>query len=262
MNHRRVLGATLLVCLLWASWVHPVHARRVRPFFEPTDIALEEPGTLALELQLGVARSDDAARLVMPDFELDLALWSFLELDIDGAYALAGSQDRPFAFSQAAPDTLWVALKTGFVDLRDEAHARAFAVGAQLGPKLPMPTTHGVGFEALLLVGTLLGPVHLVWNAGGFIDSAITGSTGRPSGIELGVDEELELSRRSKLVGSASYVHFVSNDPDQLLITAGAAWTPFEALELSVLAMVGALPGGDRYGLLLGVAPKFRLFGG
>jgi hypothetical protein len=256
--------ATLLVCLQWTCCVCPVQARRVRPMFEPTDIALEEPGTLALELQLGVARADDAGRLVIPDFELDLALWSFLELDIDGAYAIAGSQARPFAFSHAAPDTLWVAVKSGLLDLHDDADDRALALGAQLGPKLPMPTTHGVGFEGLVLVGTALGPLHLVWNAGGFIDSAVVGTAGRPVGIELGVDAELGLSANgsTKLIASASYVHFLSADSDQLLFTAGVSWAPVEALELSLLALVGVLSGGDRYGLLLGVSPKIRLFDG
>jgi hypothetical protein len=258
----RRTGLLLLVCVSWLVSPCPVEARRVRPMFEPTDIALEEPGTLALELQFGVARADDAGRLVMPDFELDFALWSFLELNIDGAYALAGSEGRTFGFSHPAPDTLWVALKTGFLDLRDEEHERAFALGAQLGPKLPVPTTHGVGFEGLMLVGTTFGALQLVWNVGGFVDTAINGSVGRPRGIELGVDEELKLNANKSVsfIASASYVHFLSDDSDQLLFAAGLAWSPIEMLELSFNALAGALPAGDRYGLLFGVAPNFRLF--
>jgi hypothetical protein len=250
----------LLLIVVWLPGV--VEARRVRPLFEPTDIEIEDAGTLAGEFQFGVARADDAGRLVVPDFELDLALCSFLELDVDGAYAIAGSGQVPFSFKHPAPDSLWVALKGGFLDLRDDEHHAAFALGAQVGPKLPVPTTHGVGVEGLLLIGTALDRLHLVWNAGAFYDSGVNGTPGRPRGLEFGVDEELELdqAKHFELIASASYVRFLSADDDQLLLTGGFSWSPVDALELSLVVLAGILSGGDRYGVLLGISPKFRLF--
>jgi len=37
-------------------------------------------------------------------------------------------------------------------------------------------------------------------------------------------------------------------------------WSASESLDLSLVALAGFLSGSDRYGLLLGVSPKFRLF--
>src|SRR3989442_1722448 len=61
-----------------------VQARRVRPLFEPTDLELEQPGMLEVDLQFGVIRSRGPARVVVPDFEVDVGILPNLELDIDG----------------------------------------------------------------------------------------------------------------------------------------------------------------------------------
>ena len=55
-------------------------------------------------------------------------------------------------------------------------------------------------------------------------------------------------------------MRFLSADPHQLTATAGLAWSPSARLELSLVAVGGLLAGGDRYGLLLGVSPKFALW--
>jgi hypothetical protein len=67
--------------------------------------------------------------------------------------------------------------------------------------------------------------------------------------------------QRFALTSSVSFVHFFSTDPHQLLVTGGVSWSFGDMLELSLLGLCGFLPGGDRFGVLLGVAPKFRLFG-
>ncbi|HEX7480001.1 MAG TPA: hypothetical protein VF331_19545 [Polyangiales bacterium] len=249
--------------LLMAARPSPAAARRVRPLFEPTDLELEDPGVLEADLQFGAIRGSGPARVVVPDFEVDLGLTRNLELDIDGAYAVEGPSRGPFAFDHAAPDSLWVAAKLGLYDTRDPAAQTAFAFGVQAGPKLPVaPRSHGVGAESLLLFGTAAHRTHLVWNAGGFIDAAPDSAANRPAGVELGVDLDLDLdaSDRFSLAASVSGVHFVSPDSDQLLTTAGIVWSPSAWVDLSLLSLVGWLAGNDRYGILLGVSPKFRLF--
>jgi hypothetical protein len=114
------------------------------------------------------------------------------------------------------------------------------------------------------LIGTTLDPVHLVWNAGAFFDPGVDGTPGRPRGLEFGVDGELDLDAKDRyqIIASASYVHFLSTDDDQLLMTAGFNWAIGPALELSLVGLAGILAGGDRYGVLLGISPKLRLFDG
>jgi hypothetical protein len=236
----------------------------MRPRFEPTDLDLEDPGGLETDLQLGFAHGEDAWRLVVPDFELDLGVTDFLELDVDGAYALEGREGKRFSADHAAPDSLWLAAKLGIVDTQDDGADSAIAVGLQLGPKLPTAAAaHGVGGEALLLVGTKLHRLLLVWNAGAFVEPAPDAVGPRPRGLELGVDAELGLDGISLFtaIASVGFVQFWSADSDQLTATVGISWQVLDALELSALALVGMLDGGDRFALLLGISPKLKLFG-
>jgi hypothetical protein len=225
--------------------------RRVRPLFEPTDLELEEPGTLEADLQLGYVRGPDAGRVVVPDLELDLGLTRNLELDLDGSYAIEGPQNGPFAFDHAAPDSLWLSAKLG-VELLD------LGLGLQLGPKFPTAAgSHGVGGEALLLVGKHDGRWHAALNGGGFVDP--DGGGGRPRGIEGGVDLGVDLGALS-LTAELGGVKFFSTDPAQLVATAGVTWSVTERLDLSVVGLGGFLNGGDRYGVLLGISPKVSLW--
>jgi hypothetical protein len=254
------LALALAVPLLIAA---PAQARHVRPLFEPTDLELEDTGVVELDLQFGVVRSQGPARVVVPDFELDVGLLPNLEFDIDGAYAIEGPNSGPFSLDHAAPDSLWPAAKIGIYDANDHEARTAFALGVQLGPKLPVAAgAHGIGVESLALIGTAIARTHLVWNAGGFVDPAPDAGPTRPAGLELGVDvdQDLDATDTFSLQGGLSAVHFVSHDPAQLLATAGVTWSPIEALDLSLLGLVGFLHGSDRYGVLLGVAPKLRLF--
>src|SRR3569833_1453120 len=92
------------------------HAKR-HPQFEPTDLELEAPGTMELDLQLGLVKGSDAHRVVLPDFEFDLGLLETLELDIDGTYSIAGLPDgTPLFLDHSAPDNLWVSAKIGLYD--------------------------------------------------------------------------------------------------------------------------------------------------
>jgi hypothetical protein len=236
-------------------------ARRVRPPFEPTDLQLENRGLLELDLQFGAIQSRDPARIVVPDFELDLGLRHDLELDVDGTYAIEGPSNGAFGFDRSAPDNLWLSAKWCFYDAGNLEEHTGFALGVQLGPKLPLARgAHGAGVESLLLIGTTLGRTHLVWNAGGFVDPAVS-TTGRPTGIELGVDVDVDLDRHDTFSFDAgvSGVLFFSDDPQQLITAAGVTWSALEHLDLSITGLLG-IAGPDRYGVLLGVAPKLRLF--
>jgi hypothetical protein len=242
----------------------PAFARRgVRPLFEPTDLELEKTGTLDIDVQTGVIRSQGPARVVIPDFELDFGILPNLELDIDGAYAIEGPQTGPFSFDHAAPDSLWLGAKIGVFDWTDDEAKSSWALGLQIGPKLPTASgSHGVGGEALVLIGHAFYRTHLVLNAGAFADPFPDPTSKRPIGVELGLDldQDLDKAGRFSLTGELSGVRFVSGDAPQLLATTGIQFSPTENLDLSLVLLVGFLEGSDRYGALLGVSPKFRLF--
>jgi hypothetical protein len=74
------------------------------------------------------------------------------------------------------------------------------------------------------------------------------------------VDIDLDAQDRFSFEAAVSAVRFLSADPDQLLLTSGITWSPLETLDLSLLGLVGVLQGSDRYGILIGVSPKLRLF--
>ena len=87
-------------------------------------------------------------------------------------------------------------------------------------------------------------------------------TSGRPIGIELGLDldQDLDAAGRFSLTGELSGVRLLSSDPPQLLATTGITFAATESLDLSVVALVGFLEGSDRYGALLGVSPKIHFF--
>lgn len=258
---RATLGAATIVFAALISHPKDASARAIRPLFEPTDLELEEPGMTEIDLQIGAVRSQGPWRAVLPDFELDVGFLPWLEVDLDGAYAIEGPTSGPFSFDHSAPDSLWPSVKVGVYDDHDGATGRAGAFGFQVGPKLPVAAgAHGIGAESLLLFGYVLHHLHLVLNAGGFVDPAPDAMSGRPIGIELGLDLDLDLDDidRFSLTGEVSGVAFTSSDPSQLLATAGLTWSVTKSLDLSVVGLWGFLAGSDRYGVLLGVSPKFR----
>jgi hypothetical protein len=261
---RAIAVATVLVSLASLALSSVAQARRgVRPLFEPTDLELEDTGVVDVDLQIGVIRSQGPLRLVLPDFELDFGVLPNLELDLDGAYAIEGPQTGPFSFDHAAPDSLWLSAKVGFVGWNDDEAHSSWAVGAQAGPKLPVQSgSHGIGVEALLLVGHAIARTHLVLNAGAFVDPAPDPASGRPIGIELGLDldQDLDAKGHFSLQGELSGVWFLTDDPRQLLVTLGPSWAATPNLDVTLVALWGFLAGSDRYGVLLGLSPKFRLF--
>jgi hypothetical protein len=232
-------------------------AGRARPLFEPTDLEVENPGTVAIDLQVGFVQGRGPARLVIPDLELDIGVLRNVELDLDAGYAIEGPEAGRFALDHSAPDSLWTAAKIGLLSL--DGDAAGIGLGLQLGPKIPLASgSRGPGVEALALIGLRHGRTHLVLDLGGFVDPAPGPGTPRPRGLEAGIDLDVDLDRagRWSITGELGGVRFSSDDPHQLTATVGLAWAPSDRLELSVVTLAGLLHGGDRHGLLLGASAK------
>jgi hypothetical protein len=231
--------------------------------FEPTDLSFMSPGVLQLDLQLGAARSAGPWRVVVPDAEVNLGLTYNVELDADFAFGIEGAPDRGFTFHHVTADNLWLSAKLGLWDTRNEQAGTAWAVGAQIGPKLPLaPGARGIGYEALMLIGRTMRGTHLVLNAGALVDPGAEVSRKRPIGIELGIDldQDLDKGGRFSILGELGGIHWFTGDPDQLQATAAFQWSASEVLDLSIGGLVGLPPGSDRYAVLLGVSPKLRLW--
>ena len=265
MCWRGLFVVVLVVVLVGVAWGGPTQARAVRRLFEPTDLELEGQGRAELDLQAGLVRGPDAFRFAVPDLELDVGLLRNLELDLDGALAVEGPDDGGFAFggdeAHLVYDNVWLAFKCGVL-AATAAEGTKFALGLQAGPKLPVARgASGVGVEALVLAGVHVGHTHLIVNAGGLVDPAAS-DAGRPYGVEGGLDLDQELgdSGHWDLTGEIGGIAFASDDGHQLNVTVGVSWSPSEWLDLSLVGLGGLLPGSDRFGLLIGVAPKLALW--
>lgn len=255
-----VRSAPLLVLLIGPAALARPHVRR---HFEPTDLELEQPGTAQLDLETGFVRGRDAWRLVAPDFDLDVGLATWLEVGVNGGYAVEGEAGKPFSLDHSASDPLWISCKLGLVDVVDEEASRTYALGLQLGPKLPtFPGGHGVGAEALLLGGIGLGATTLSFNLGGFVDPAPGGVSQRPIAFESGItwDQDLDRAGRYSLSTDLSGVVYAHHEPTELQASFGPVVAVASWLDLSLTGVLGLLPSGDRYGALLGFSPHFGVW--
>jgi hypothetical protein len=249
------LAAALSVLLATSA------AGAVKRRFEPTDLELEDAGVLEADIQVGPVQSDGPMRIVFPDAEIDLGLAPNIELDVDFTLGLEGPLRGPYSVDHTVTDNTWIAAKLGLLDVRDPAAGTAWALGVQLGPKLPLAgDARGTGYEALFLVGRTMGRWHLVLNAGGLVDPGADISRKRPIGAVAGLDLQVDLPHDVAILGEIGTVLYVSGDPHELAGTLGVQWSPTATLDLSVVGLVGLPPGSDRYGLLLGVARKFQLW--
>jgi hypothetical protein len=229
--------------------------------FEPTDLELQTPGVAELDLQFGVTHSEGSGgnRLTMPDFELSLGLLHNLEFDLEGTFSLQG-------FDQAQPslagDPLWPSVKLGLYDARDDDADSTFAVGLQLGPRVPTIGARGLGYAALALVGFGSPRTHVTLNAGGGVDPGDAITSGQSKSVVGGVDVGLDLDAKGtwSLLGELEVAHYASADPDELAATFGPSWSVSPYLDLSAIALVGFLPGGDRVAALVGCSPKVPLW--
>ncbi len=229
--------------------------------FEPTDLELEEAGMLQADVQLGFLQSDGPGRLVLPDAELDLGVAPGVEIDIDFTFGLEGPARGPYNVDHPITDNTWLAAKLGLFDTRDPVTGYTWAMGLQLGPKLPLSQdVHGIGYEALFLVGRMMGPWHLGLNLGVLADPGAEIARGRPVGAVAGLDAEYEVNDHFAILGAVGTVIYFSGDPHELEGALGLQWSPTETLDVSVMGLVGLPPGSDRYGVLVGAARKFQLW--
>lgn len=228
--------------------------------FEPTDLELEDPGVLDVDVQAG-AFAGDPSRPLVTDLELDLGLLPNLELNVDAAFYGEGPSGGAFRFDRRRADPLWTAVKFEMIDARDPARGTAWAFGAQIGPRFALARDlRGIGYESLLLLGRAIPHWQLVAN-GGMIYDAPTGEVPRRTlGFEIGLDVTRMLDARWSLVAEVATVRFVSDDPAQIYATFGVARSMGKWLDLSAIVLGGYPPNGDRFGILLGASPKIRLF--
>lgn len=255
---RRAAAVAALALVVVAA--SPAKAE-TRPRFEPTDLAIEPPGVLEADLQLGAIHGDGAgrSRLLVPDFELDLGLTDRVELDLDGTLTVDDFADRDRRRLGGEP--LWAAVKLALLDRHDGARERGFGLGLQLGPRLPGTSrTHGVGYQSLALLGASWGPAKLALNAGGVVDTGAQVGRPRPVAANVGLDLSYDLSRRFTVLGELGAAIYASDDPSDFSGSIGLSWATTDALRLSAVVVGGALSGGDRVGLLVGITPKLSLF--
>src|SRR3989442_12646402 len=72
--------ALLVWCMLGVVCPTTSMAVPMRRLFEPTDLELEQPGVMEVDMQYGPVRGQDGYRLSTPDFEIDLGLTNAIEL--------------------------------------------------------------------------------------------------------------------------------------------------------------------------------------
>ena len=232
--------------------------------FEPTDLQLQDEGTLEIDSQLGYTEGDTAGRLVLPDLEVSLGITSNVQVEVDTAYAIEGPPVGRFSLDHPAPDNLWLSTKVMFADMRDTANDSAWSVGAQLGPKVPLaPGARGAGYEALWLLARTVHRTHVVLNLGGFVDPTPDAAhRRRPLALEAGLDLAVDLDRAGTwtILGELGGVAFFSGERHQAHATGGIQWGVHPNLDLSLVGLVGLFGSGDRGGVLLGVTPRFALW--
>ena len=119
--HRLTCLAGLGAILCMSS--HALARHRIRPRFEPSDLDLDEPGSLGIDEQVGAIRSQGPWRLVMSDFEVTLGVLKNVELSVDSAYAVEGPNSGPYRFDHAAPDITWASARIGLIDSVDDDDA-------------------------------------------------------------------------------------------------------------------------------------------
>jgi hypothetical protein len=103
--------------------------------------------------------------------------------------------------------------------------------------------------------------LHAVLNTGAFADPAPAADQERPRGLEGGLDLSLDIDPGGRFSATAelSSVWFASADPRQMLATGGVAWQATDHVQLALIGLVGLVAGSDRYGVLLGLSPRWRL---
>lgn len=239
--------------------VSAADAQVARRRFDPEDLDLEEPGVVHADLQVGMVRGAQAGRWLIPDFGIDVGVAEDVELGLDGVISLEGTPQRPWAADHRAGDNLWLSSKLGLYESGTRTH-RVWTAGIQVGPKLPVaPDAHGIGYEGIALLAYTRGQIHVIGNLGGFVDPGGAISSGRPAGIESGLDlmAGIGSGKRWRFIADLSGVYSLTGAPTQLQSTFGPQVSITSWLDVSPQALVGFLRDSDRVGFLVVVSPRW-----
>jgi hypothetical protein len=256
-GHAQCKWAALAVALLSSLQPLPVQARRLfRARFEVGTLELEEAGAFAIDGQLGATYGDaeDGSRLVAPDFEVDIGLLKWLELDIDSGYSLV-KLERGERHWVGEP--VWTALRFDLYSWERGETGRTFGVGLQVGPRFPnLRNLGGVGFAGLLLFGGGTRTFHVVANIGGSVELA------HAFGLIYGVGFQQELSDEHNiaLIGQLAAIEYFDDSPSQLLLSVGAQKGLSDELEVELVVLGGPAYAGDRIGVLAGATYRHGLW--
>jgi hypothetical protein len=258
---RGAAAARAGLALLFLTSSFPAGAQGRRRF-EPTDLRLQPAGNAEVDLQGGPVTGEDGTRAFVPDFETSLGIGTHAELELDGTFGLDGFLDPVFL------DNTLLAMRVAMFDQPDEPGSlSAWSGGIQAGARLPtLPGRHGLGFEGLAILGRSAGKMHVFFQGGTILDpfEPVPGVArlGRPFGIEGGVNLDLDLGERDvwSLTGEIGAIKYLSPQRDQLHLAAGPQRRITSWLEVSLVGLVGLLPGGDRLGLFLGADTTFKAF--
>ncbi|MEA2750779.1 MAG: hypothetical protein QOI41_4922 [Myxococcales bacterium] len=257
----RCAGAALTTCVLIVATATVARAEGRRRF-EPTDLRLQPAGVVEIDLQGGPVTGEDGTRAFAPDFETSIGIGSHVELEIDGTFGFDDSAKPIFL------DNTLVAVRIAMFDEPDEPGSKAaWSGGIQAGPRLPtLPQRRLLGFEGLAIVGRSTGRMHVFFQAGSIVDplEPVPGRSRlqRPVGIESGVNFDLDLDEAGvwSLTGEVGAIKYLSPQLDQLHIAGGPQLQVTPWLDVSLVGLVGLLPGGDRLGLFLGADTRFKMF--
>jgi hypothetical protein len=250
----------LLIVALLVAITSSTSAAPKRRIFEPDDLELEDAGTLDIDLQVGPLRGDSEGknRVILPDFELGLGLLRNVQLEVDGTFSV---DEFDGARRHFTGDPLWIATKLGLFDEKDD-YGNTWAIGMELGPRIPILDAGGIGYGAVGLFGFSRRQLHLAMNTGVLIDPGDTIRSEHPSSVVLGLDLDAELDSRKKwsLQSELGAAYYVSSDPHELSFTLGATYAVTPKLDVSATGLLGFLPNTDRAGILLGVSPQVELW--
>ena len=252
-----------LFATTFACFVNDVaHAAPSIGRFEPTDLHMAEPGDLEVDTQVGLSMLEGSNdHLVLPDFELNLGVTRRVEIDVDGSFTL---ERFTLKSREYLGEPLWVGVKLGVADWRDDAKRRAFALGLQLGPLLPTTSNmHGIGYGGLALAGLVRGRLQLVFNAGALYAPRYDAlSDEPPARIVGGVDLHLAIDKQERwaLLGELGGSFYWTHDFHELTATAGVGWDVSDHFTLSAIALGNAFANGERVSFLLGFTPKVKLW--
>ncbi|HET7544296.1 MAG TPA: hypothetical protein VFK05_30710 [Polyangiaceae bacterium] len=253
----RAPSVALIALLVTASGA--VQAAPRRRHFEPDDLELEQPGILDFDVQAGpvLGNSYMGDHLLIPDFEIALGLTRNVEIDVMGSLTIYRQNGK----RGITGDSLWLASKLGLFDTRD-GHGNAWALGLELGPRLPTFDAVGIGYGALGLLGFKHRGLSLVLNTGSFLDPGASLAEKGPHSLLLGLDVNAELDPRAlwSLQSELAFAHYLGPDPDELTFSFGATYAVSPHLDLSVTALAGFFPQTDHFALLVGASPQVGLW--